>query len=359
MDRLTQRIVRYADLYGPSGHEDRVVAAVRDDLLALGLEVGVDGFANVVAPLAPRRASHPVVQISAHLDEVGFVVRDVDEAGFLRVHRVGGVHDQVIAGQRVVFLTEHDVDVRGVVGVRAKHACTKEELRRSVGVDEAFVDVGARDRAHAFEMGIELGTLGVFDAASHVQGERVTGKALDDRVGVAVLVELAERLAGVALPVDVVLLFTSQEEFSVRGGVSAARRIDADVAFCIDVAIATDVPIGRPSLPVALGAGPVLTRFTRGTMNGMIPSPPLRRLAREVATGIGVLLQQGVLQGGLSDGAFTQHEGRGVPTLDVSFPTRYTHTPVETVDLRDVRDLVAWLEAIVSRGVSGEDLRRG
>jgi len=358
MDRLTRRIVRYADLLGPSGLEDRVVAAVREDLAALGLDVEVDAFANVVALLAPRRPDRPTLQLSAHLDEIGLVVRDVDAAGFLRVHRVGGVHDQVLAGQRVVFLTDAG-DVPGVVGVRAKHASSPEELRRSVGVDEAFVDVGAGDRAHALELGLDVGTLGVFEANARVQDERVVGKALDDRVGVAVLVELAERLGGTELPANVALLFTAQEEFAARGGVSAARRVDADVAFCVDIAVATDVPVGDQQLPVALGAGPVLTRFTRGSMNGMIPSPLLRRFAAATAARIGVPLQNAVLQGGLSDGAATQHEGRGVPTLDVSFATRYTHTPVETVDLRDVRALVDWLEAMV-RGANGmPDLRRG
>ncbi len=358
MDRLTRRIVNYADLIGPSGQEDRVVTAVRDDLSSLGLGVEVDAFANVVAFLAARDARRPTLQLSAHLDEVGFVVRDVDDAGFLRVHRVGGVHDQVLAGRWLAFLGEKG-DVPGVVGVCAKHLSSPDDLRRSVSAEDAFVDIGARDRAHALEMGVEVGTLGVFQASARVHGDRVVGKALDDRVGVAVLVELAERLAGVDLPVNVALLFTAQEEFSVRGGVSAARRVDADVAFCVDIAVATDVPVGGAVQPVALGAGPVLTRFTKGKMNGMIPSPILRRYAAEVAARVGVKLQYSVLSGGLSDGAFTQHEGRGVPTLDVSFPTRYTHSPVETVDLRDVRDLLNWLDAAV-RGMRGmPDLRRG
>lgn len=356
VDGLTRRIVRYADLLGPSGQEDRVVTSVCDDLSALGLAPDVDAFANVVAFLGPRDPGRPTLQLSAHLDEVGFVVRDVLRSGFLRVHRVGGVHDQVVAGQWLVFLGEKG-DVPGVVGVRAKHACSPEELRRAVGVDDAFVDIGARDREHALELGIEIGTLGVFDARARVHGDRVIGKALDNRVGVAVLVELAERLRGADLAANVALLFTSQEEFAVRGGLSAARRVDADFAVCIDIAVATDVPVGDTESPVALGAGPVLTRFTRGSANGMIPSPLLRRFAAASAEQIGVRLQQSVLQGGLSDGAFTQHVGRGVPTLDASFATRYTHTPVETVDLRDVRGLVDWLDAMARSTVP--DLRRG
>ena len=359
MSRLAERIVRYSDLLGPSGEEDRVVRAFVEDVRELGFEAEVDSFANVTVPLGPRRGDRPTVMVSAHLDEVGFVVRQVREDGFLRVHRVGGIHDQVVAGQRLVFLGE-DGDVPGVVGVKAKHLNSPDELRRAVGVDDAYVDVflGSAEDVHA--AGVGPGTLGVFDAQARVHGDRITGKALDDRAGVCVLLEVAARLAAEAPTCDVVLLATAQEEFSVRGGTSAARRIDPDLAFCLDIAIATDTPDSPDAGAVRLGAGPVLTRFTRAQLNGIIPNPKLRRFAARVADAAGIPLQHGVLQGGLTDASFMQHVGRGIPSIDVSFPTRYTHTPVEIVSLRDLEGLVGWVEAMV-RGVEveGLDLVRG
>lgn len=357
MTSLAEGIVRYSDLLGPSGEEDRVAAAFVRDLRAFGLEAAVDAFANVTVPLAPHDPTRRTVMVSAHLDEVGFVVRRIDRDGYLRVHRVGGTHDRVVAGQRLTFLGE-DGPVPGVVGVKAKHLSAPDELARSVGVDDAYVDVFAASADEARAMGLSVGTLGVFDASARVVGDRVSGKALDDRVGIAVLIALAERLHAAETPWNVVLLATAQEEFSVRGGVSAARRIDPDLALCVDVAIATDTPDSGEHGDVALGAGPVLTRFTRASLNGIIPNPSLRRFASGVAEGAGIDLQQGVLQGGLTDASFMQHVGRGIPSLDVSFPCRYTHTPVETVSLRDVGRLTDWIEAMLGALADLPDLTR-
>lgn len=359
MSHLAHRVVRYSDLLGPSGEEDRVVRAFVEDVREFGLEAEVDAFANVAVPLGPRRNDRPTVMVSAHLDEVGFVVRQVREDGFLRVHRVGGIHDQVVAGQRLVFLGE-DGNVPGVVGVKAKHLNSPEELRRTIGVDDAYVDVFLGSAEEVRAAGVGPGTLGVFDAQARIHGDRVTGKALDDRAGVAVLLEAAARLANEPATCNVVLLATAQEEFSVRGGTSAARRIDPDLAFCLDIAIATDTPDSPDAGAVRLGAGPVLTRFTRAQLNGIIPNPKLRRFAADIAAATNVPLQHGVLQGGLTDASFMQHVGRGIPSIDVSFPARYTHTPVEAVSLRDLEGLVDWVEAMLRAiPAEGVDLTRG
>ena len=138
----------------------------------------------------------------------------------------------------------------------------------------------------------------------------------------------------------------------------AARRIDPDLALCVDVAIATDTPDMEGHGDVALGAGPVLTRFTRASLNGIIPNPSLRRFAAGVAEAAGIDLQHAVLQGGLTDASFMQHVGRGIPSLDVSFPCRYTHTPVETASVRDVERLTDWIEAMLGSLADLPDLTR-
>ena len=357
MTALADLVVRYSDLLGPSGEEDRVAAAFVQDVRALGLGAEVDAFANVAVPLGAMDPAKRTVMVSAHLDEVGFVVRRIERDGFLRLHRVGGTHDRVVAGQRLTFLGDEG-PIPGVVGVKSKHLSTTDELARSVGVDDAYVDVFATSAEEVREMGLSVGTLGVFDAEARVAGDRVSGKALDDRVGIAVLLGLAERLQGAQSPWNVVLLATAQEEFSVRGGVSAARRIDPDVALCVDVAIATDTPDSDGHGDVALGAGPVLTRFTRANLNGVIPNPRLRRFASGVAESAGIALQHGVLQGGLTDASFMQHVGRGIPSLDVSFPCRYTHTPVETASVHDIGRLTDWIEAMLAALGDLPDLTR-
>ncbi|MCA1789810.1 MAG: hypothetical protein LC667_08115, partial [Thioalkalivibrio sp.] len=343
LDDLFSRVARFSDLHGPSGEEDAVGRAFAEDLGSFGVPTEIDTFGNVTARLGEHDSSKPTVAVTAHLDEVGFVIRKIEPDGFLRVHRVGGTHDQVVAGQRVVFLGEDGL-IPGVVGVKAKHLNTPEELSRSVGVDDAYVDVSAQSADEVRAMGIEVGALGTFDGKAQRRGTRVTGKALDDRAGVAVLVALARRLRGTSLPWNVVFLGTVQEEFGVRAGMSAARRIDPDLILCVDVAIAHDTPDLRHYGDTRLGAGPVLTRFTRAMLNGIIPHPKLRRFAASIAAERGIDIQHAVLQGGLTDASNMQHVGRGAPALDVSFPTRYTHTPVESIDLADLTQLTHWIE---------------
>jgi len=350
---LARNVVRYSGLWGPSGAEEAVIRAVREDLEARGLTPNVDTFGNVTATVRAADPGYPTVMLSAHLDEVGFVVRKIEADGFLRVHRVGGTNDRVVAGQRLRFRTARG-DVVGAVGVKAKHVSTPQELATAITIDEAYVDVLAPDRAAAEALGLEVGTLGAFDAAAEATGDYVRGKALDDRAGVATLLAAVDLLREHPPRAGVVVLGSVQEEFSVRGGVVAARRLAPDVALCLDIAIATDTPDLAALGDVRLGGGPVVTRFTRALLNGIIPHPELVRRAREAAARAGVITQNAVLQGGLTDGSFMQYAGDGIPTLDLSFATRYTHTPVETAHLGDLEGL-ARLVAAFTQGL-GDDL---
>ncbi len=355
---LIENVLRYSELWGPSGAEEEVIAAFRDDLAGMGLKPSVDSFGNVTAQVHRAEPGHPTLMLSAHLDEVGFVVRKIEQEGFLRLHRVGGTHDRVVAGQRLRFRTEEG-DVVGVVGVKAKHASTPRELAAAVTIDEAYVDISCATRARAEALGLEVGTLGTFDGAADRSGDHLRGKALDDRAGVGVVLAATRALLEEPPAAGVVVLGSVQEEFSVRGGIVAARRLAPDLALCIDIAIATDTPDLADLGDVRLGAGPVLTRFTRAQLNGIIPHPQLVRRAREAAAASGVATQNAVLQGGLTDGSFMQYEAGGIPTLDLSFATRYTHTPVETCHAGDLHQ-VALLAAAFARGLGpGLDLARG
>lgn len=357
-EQLKQDIARYSQLFGPSGEEDEVIRAFLEDVRTTGVETHVDKLGNVIATLCNAQSGFPTVMISAHLDEIGFVVRKIEANGYLRIHRVGGVHDLVIAGQTLLFRTDTGM-VEGVVGVKAKHVSSAEELRSAVTVDEAYVDIFARSDKEVLDLGLEVGTLGTFKGPFSARDGLIRGKAFDDRIGIGVLLELARRVRQDQPAAGVVLVATVQEEFSVRGGVTAAQAVRPDFALCLDIAVATDTPDLGTHGAVALGAGPVITRFTRALLNGIIPNPKLRRFVAETAASLKIPIQNAVLQGGLTDGSFMQYEGDGIPILDLSFPTRYTHTAVETCNLRDVIQLADLVEGAVRAIPKGFDLRRG
>lgn len=355
---LVDDVIRYSNLWGPSGGEDEVIRTFAEDLRAIGLKPAVDAFGNVTTVLREARPDRPTLVFSAHLDEVGFVVRKIEPEGFLRLHRVGGTHDRVIAGQRIRLRTDQD-DVIGAIGVKAKHVSTQDELRTALTTDEAYVDVLAGSRHDVERLGIEVGTLAAFEAQAEVIGDYVRGKAMDNRAGLAILLAIARDLADKQAGAGVTLLATVQEEFNVRGGAPAMRRIRPDIAICIDIALATDTPDLAALGDVRLGAGPVISRFSRANLNGVIPNPKLRRFVRDAATTAAIPVQYGVLQGGLTDGSYMQLEGDGIPTLDLGFPTRYTHTPIETCHIGDLQGVADLAVAVATGATSTLDLKRG
>lgn len=358
MTDLVETVRTYSNLYGPSGDEDEVIRRFRNDMIGLGYETRVDPLGNVIVPVSVAAPGHPHVMISAHLDEVGFVVRKIEPNGFLRVHRVGGIHDQVIAGQRIDFKTGSGV-VQGHVAVKAKHISTPEELLSGMSVDAAYVDVLADSQASAEALGLEVGTFGTFSSTFLHRGDLISGKAMDNRAAVAVLLLLAERLSEHELRAGVTLVGTVQEEFSVRGGVTAARSIRPDFGICFDIAIATDAPWMEEFGDVRLGGGPAITRFTRAKVNGIIPNPKLVAHAKRAAERRGIELQNAVMQGGLTDGSYMQYEGDGIPIIDLSFPTRYTHTAVETCSVSDLRRLMELTLGMIEDLDVDFDLSRG
>ena len=355
---LERDVERYSLMFGPSGAEDEIIRAIVGDLEGLGFRASVDPLGNVVAPIHSAAPGFPTVMITAHSDEVGFVVRKIGTEGFLRVHRVGGINDRVIAGQRLVFQAQQQ-RVYGVVGVKAKHASSPDELRSAVTVDDAYVDLLVPSAEAVMELGLDVGALGTFVGTFQRHGDYISSKALDDRAGIALLIDVARRVETNPPKVGVVLVATCQEEFSVRGGTPAARAVAPDLALCLDIAMATDTPDMRPLGDVVLGGGPVIGRFSRASLNGIIPNPKLWRFAAEVASREGLPTQFGVMQGGLTDGSFMQYEASGIPTLDVGFPTRYTHTPVETCHLGDLRSTAELTFALLRSIPENFDLARG
>lgn len=356
---MLELVQRYSQLFGPSGAEDRVIAAFVEDMCACGLEPRVDPLGNVIVPVRAPEPGYPHVMVSAHLDEIGVVIRAVTDDGFLRVHRVGGVHDRVVPGQRFVFLADSGQLIDGVAGVKAKHASDAQELSQASSVDDVYIDVLTRSAADVEALGLRVGCLGTFAASFTVRNDLICGKALDDRAAVAVLIDLARRLKRGDFRAGLTIVATVQEEFSIRGGVPAAAAVQPDLALCLDIALATDTPEMRGSGQLPLGGGAVLSGFSRAAVNGIIPNPKLVRYARTTAARHDIPVMFGVMQGGLTDGSFMQYAGRGIPFLDLGFATRYTHTPVETCSLRDLDALANLCEAIIREAPQHLDLKRG
>lgn len=332
---------------GLSGHERRVRAAIRE---RLGEGARSDSLGNL---WTTRPGEGPVVMLFAHMDQIGFVVRRVEEGGFLRLERVGGVPERALPGQAALVAPEGAPDVPGIIAAKSHHATRPDEKYAVTPYRDLFVDCGFESRAGAEAAGIRIGTPIVYaPSGARLGPHRLAGAAIDDRAGCAVLIEVAEALRE-AEGTTVHAAFTVQEEFNLRGALPLARRLRPDIAIQIDLMLASDSPGTEDAGEMRLGGGPGISLMSfhgRGTLNGVIPHPALARLFEEAAASRGIPLQRSAQSGILTDLSYVQLAGEGAAALDVGFPMRYSHSSREMADLRDLerlRDLLlAALEGI-------------
>ncbi|WP_343082305.1 M42 family metallopeptidase [Ostreiculturibacter nitratireducens] len=337
---------------GLAGHEERVAEAIRAHLDRFGLAHRTDRLGNVNATI-DGDAGAPTVMVFTHMDQLGFIVRKIEDSGLLRLERLGGVPERALPAQAVLICTGRG-DLPGVIANKSHHATTPEEKYRVVPYADLYVDAGFSSRAEAEAAGVRIGSpVTYLPRVLDLAGGRVAGTSVDDRAGCAVLLALAERLARRSAGPTVHLVWSVQEEFNLRGVLPAARAANPDIALQIDLLLATDTPdmTHRGDVRVGGGAGISLYSFHgRGTLNGVIPHPALVRLFEETAEAAKLPLQRSANTGVLTDASYIQFEGtEGVACLDVGFPMRYSHSALEVVDPADLESLTTLLDAALAR----------
>ncbi|MDQ7794996.1 MAG: M20/M25/M40 family metallo-hydrolase [bacterium] len=319
---MKELIGRLTGAYGPSGREDEVRRLIAGELEGHVDGCRTDALGNLIAW---KGGPGPRIMLAAHMDEIGFMVTHVDENGFARYAVVGSMDHQVLLGQRVVF-------PGGRMGVIGSERVEKPEEMKH---EKLFIDAGAG-------AGVGVGDVAVFHRPLEESGCRLVAKAMDDRVGCAILVEVGRRLT--SAPNQVFLVFTAQEEVGLRGARTSAYGIGPDCGVAVDVTDTGDTPKAR-TMEVSLGKGPAVKVMDTYLMC----HPGVRRALEESAAAAGTPFQREVLERGGTDAGAIAVTREGVPAGVVSIPTRYIHTPSEMVDYADVEGAVALLLAFVSR----------
>jgi endoglucanase len=318
---------------GPSGYEGEVRALVQKMLKGRIDSMKVDALGNLITRKGKKGRGGFTIMLSAHLDEIGVMATHVDEAGFVRFAPVGGVFPRNAVGGRVRFLKTGRV---GVIGLEPlKNANTVP------GLEKMYIDVGAARRADAQ---VAIGDVAAFDRPFEDLGARLVAKAMDDRIGVAVLVEVMRGLKDT--PHEVVGVFSTQEEVGIRGATTAAYGIDPDLGLALDVTLTGDTPNAEP-MAVALGKGPAI----KVKDSGMISDPRVVAWMEAGARKARIPYQLEVLTGGTTDARSIQMNRAGVPAGCLSIPCRYVHSPSEMVDYADVQNSVKLLLALLARPV--------
>jgi endoglucanase len=350
---MLELLSRLDQAVGVSGAEEEVAAVVRDELEGAYDEHSVDALGNnFFVRRGPEDA--PTVMLSAHLDELGFVVQYVEDEGFLRLAPVG-FHDARMVVNQVLRIHGEQGPVEGVTGTKPSHVLSDDEKQRVIPFEDLHVDVGTSSREETDALGVRIGDLVTFGgSAGLLNGTRVySGKAVDDRAGCAVLVEVLRRLGDRDVPATVWGVAAVQEELGVRGAGPAAVRIRPDVALALDVTLTGDTPgMELARVPVRLGQGPAITYFDwdPGTLLGNAVPRRLTRRLEEAAASADVPYQRDVLIGGGTDAWAISLSGEGVLAGIVSVPSRYIHSAVGCVHLDDLERAVelvlAFLEGL-------------
>lgn len=328
---MVRELVRkLSNAHGASGTEESVLGIVRKELKKSVDEIIEDAAGNLIAV---KRGSGFSVMLAAHTDEIGLMVKSIDDKGFLRFVTLGGWYLPTLHSQRVI-LQGTKGPIPGVLGGKPPHKMDEEERKKGVRIEDLFIDIGATSAADAESLGIEIGTPATIDRSmTELANGRLTGKAFDNRAGVAMLVKTLQQVNS---PFTIYGAFTVQEEVGLKGGRTSAYTLAPDCAIATDTTFPGDFPgIDLRDVPVEIGKGPIIT-ISEASGRGLMANRKMVAWLKETALNNDIPFQLEVGSGGNTDAAAITLERGGIPSTTLSIPARYIHSPVEVVDPRDI-----------------------
>ncbi|MFN3682569.1 MAG: M42 family metallopeptidase [Fimbriimonadaceae bacterium] len=342
---------RLTEAHGVPGQEDAIRAIVREELGPL-CEIRVDSMGNIIcrkpATRQPSDGRPKKLWIGAHMDEIGFLVKHIDDKGFLRLQPLGGWDPRQMASQRVIVHTREGA-LRGVLmlATKPKHMLTPEEMNKGPQIENYFVDCGLS--GEAAKQRVRLGDMVTMDRTFLEMGDLFTCKCMDDRVSVFVMIEALKAVG--EHEVDVYAVGTVQEEVGLRGAATSGWSVQPDIAVALDITIANDIPgIGDADCVTKLGEG-VAIKIMDGSL---ICHPKLVAHFRELAERHGIKHQMEILPFGGTDAGGVQRLHGGIPSFTLSVPSRYVHTVNETVHRADVQAAIDLLARYIEDAHNGD-----
>jgi endoglucanase len=338
---------------GAPGFEDDIRSIVKRELKGLADTVKVDRMGNVIAikkAIRPKSAKGKAlkVMLAGHMDEIGFVVKHIDDNGFIRLNPLGGFDPKTLIAKRVIIKNGKNEFV-GVVGTKPIHIMTNEERAKMPTLEGLFVDVGLP--AKTVRKKIDIGDPVTLRQDFVEFGDNVCCKSMDNRVAVWVLIETLRALKNKKPKVDTVAVFTVQEEVGIRGAITSAYGVEPDVGIAVDVTLACDMP-GVPETQH-------ITKLGEGTAikicdSASISNPKLVTHMKDLARKRKITHQMEILPRGGTDAGGIQKSRAGVPVVTLSVPCRYVHSVVETCSKSDLHATVDLMAAFLMDAHNGD-----
>lgn len=317
---------KITEAFGPSGREDEVREVIKNEIAPFVDEITVDNMGNLICH---KKGNGKKLMMAAHMDEIGVMVTHIDKNGFLRFAPVGGVYQYNCVNRAVKF----ENGVEGVISGEGKSAM------RDWTLDKMFIDIGAESYEEAADM-VKIGDMATFNGKFMVMGKKVSGKTMDDRVACYALIEAVKKIK--ACPNDFYAVFTTQEELGLRGAKVAAQIVQPDMAIAVDVSSVGDTPESK-IIDLTLGKGPSIKIRDAS----YVISPVARDFMIKCANEAGIPYQLEAASFGGTDTGAIMLTGSGVPAATTSIPTRYIHSPQETVHMDDVENEIKFLVKMI------------
>jgi endoglucanase len=338
--KLAASLAALDSAFGVSGNEEEVAAVLRREMEGLYDEQWTDALGN---QCFVRRGKNPEkrVLLAAHMDEIGFILKNIDREGFGRVLPVGYHDDRLAFNQELVFVTAEGTRVYGVTGVKPAHVMTADDRAKPAKISDLFIDFGTQSAEESRALGLEIGDYGAFARKGvFLNGSDVfCGKAVDDRAGLAVLVETARRLSSCEIEPTVCFAGTVQEEVGMRGGRAISERFKPELFFAVDGTLTGGTPgYDLNECPQTLGGGVSFKFFdwvSSWTCGNNVPRRLTRRLI-ELSLSHNIPFQREVIAGGGTDAWAASLSGEGVLAGGIGIPMRYMHSAVGLVRLSDM-----------------------
>lgn len=327
---LIETLKALCALPGVSSHEEAVRAYIRDAVTPYADSIRVDTMGNLIVEKHGLTPGAKKLMVAAHMDEVGLMIHTITEDGYLKFGTVGGIDRRVLIGKSVLVGERR---LPGVIGLKAYHLTSAEEEKTVPKLKDFYIDLGAKDREEAASL-VSPGDVAVFDSDSLEFGNGfLKAKAIDDRIGCAVMVELLKE----TLPMDCTFVFTVQEEVGTRGAFGAAFSVTPDIALVLEGTTAADLPDMPDRKKVCVpGKGPVVPYMDGGT----VYDRALFELLRELAAQSHIPWQTKEFLSGGTDASAIQRTKEGIRVAGISAAVRYLHTPSSVASVEDCQNIL-------------------
>ncbi|WP_059171353.1 M42 family metallopeptidase [Bacillus sp. FJAT-27445] len=346
LDETLQMLKALTDAKGIPGNEREVREVMKEYITPFADEVMTDGLGSLIAKKTGKEGG-PKIMVAGHLDEVGFMVTQIDDKGFIRFQPVGGWWNQVMLAQRVTVVTRKG-DVTGVIGSKPPHILTAEARKKPVEIKDMFIDIGATSRDEASEWGVRPGDMIVpyFEFTVMKNEKMLLAKAWDNRIGCAIAIDVLKQLQGEEHPNVVYGVGTIQEEVGLRGARTAAAKIEPDIGFGVDVGIAGDTPgVTEKEALGKMGDGPQIILYDAS----MVSHKGLRDFITDTADELNIPYQFDTVPGGGTDAGAIHLSHNGVPSLAITIATRYIHSHAAMLHRDDYENTVKLIVEVIKR----------